>query len=158
MISVQSCRAEGPSWPVPIWSGPSVCSTQTQCTVVITVMVEQRSWWCGYKYKPGLIPLVHKQRLELLWEPSTKVCGPPRAAELHRHSSTSGSSGQLLVSHQMRMVGQPMRGLNSTTEGWRNGWHWEKRWQRYEDWGMLVRRGHRALLKIGREILLLFIE
>ncbi|KAK1891107.1 Erythroid differentiation-related factor 1, partial [Dissostichus eleginoides] len=33
MISVQSRRAEGPSWPVPIWSGPSVCSTQAQCTV-----------------------------------------------------------------------------------------------------------------------------
>lgn len=65
---------------------------------------------------PGLIPLVHKQRLELLWELSTKVCGPLRATELHSHYTTSGLSGQLLVSHQMRTVGQPVRGLNSTTE------------------------------------------
>lgn len=65
---------------------------------------------------PGLIPLVHKQRLELLWELSTKVCGPLRAAELHRYHTTSGLSGQLLLSHQMRTVGQPMRGLNSITE------------------------------------------
>lgn len=56
MISVQSCWAEGPSWPVPIWSGPSVCSTHAQCTVVITAMVRRRSWWCGYKYKPWSDP------------------------------------------------------------------------------------------------------
>ena len=56
MISVQGCRAEGPSWPVPIWSGPSVCSTQAQCTVVITATVRRRSWWCGYKYKPWSDP------------------------------------------------------------------------------------------------------
>lgn len=30
----------------------------------------------------------------------------------------SGLSGQLLVSHQMRTVGQPMRGLNSISEKW----------------------------------------
>lgn len=65
---------------------------------------------------PGLIPLVHKQRLELLWELSIKVCGPLRAAELHSHQTTSGLSGQLLVSHQMRTVGQPIRGLYSRTE------------------------------------------
>lgn len=40
-------------------------------------------WWCGGSHggvviniSPGLIPLVHKQRLELLWELSTKVRGP----------------------------------------------------------------------------------
>lgn len=82
-------------------------------------------WWCGGSHggvviniSSGLIPLVHKQRLELLWELSTKVCGPLRAAELHSHHTTSGLSGQLLVSHQMRTVGQPMRGLNSRTETW----------------------------------------
>lgn len=65
---------------------------------------------------PGLIPLVHKQRLELLWELSTKVCGPLRTAELHSRHTTSGLSGQLLVSRQMRTVRQPTTGLNSRTQ------------------------------------------
>lgn len=54
-------------------------------------------WWCCGSHggvviniRPGLIPLVHKQRLELLWELSTKVCGPLRAAELRSHHTTSG--------------------------------------------------------------------
>lgn len=118
-------------------------------------------WWCGgghggvvINISPGLIPLVHKQRLELLWELSTKVCGPLRATELHSHHTTLGLSGQLLVSHQMRTAGQPMRGLNSKAEGWSNGWHWQRWWQRYEGWSIGEQKGHRALFQIDWEILL----
>lgn len=102
---------------------------------------------------PGLIPLVHKQRLELLWELSTKVCGPLRTAELHSRHTTSGLSGQLLVSRQMRTVRQPMTGLNSRTQKEANGWHWERWWQRYEGGSMGPQRDHRALLQADWEIL-----
>lgn len=62
MISVQSCRAKGPSWPVPIWSGQ----------VSAPLRLNAQWWllrWCSgghggvvINISPGLIPLVHKQR------------------------------------------------------------------------------------------------
>lgn len=56
LIPLESYWVEGPSWLVPIWRGPSVCFTQAQCTLVITVMVRRSLRWCGYKYKPWSDP------------------------------------------------------------------------------------------------------
>jgi len=82
--------------------------------------------WCGgghggvvINISPGLIPLVHKQRFGAAcgnW--AQKACGPLRATELHSHCTTSGLPGQLLVSHQMRTVGQPIRVLNRGMKQW----------------------------------------
>lgn len=87
--------------------------------------------WCGgghggvvINISPGLIPLVHKQRFGAavgmehkgLWA-SEGLC------VLHSHYSTSGLSGQLVVSHQMRTAGQRTRGLHNRREGWSDCWH-----------------------------------
>lgn len=104
MISFQSRWAVGPSWPVPIWSKPSVCSPQSQCTVVITAMVRRRSWWCGYKYKLWSDPLVHNYRFEAA------------LGAMHKSMCASVGNWGLQLLHHPRLV-QPA-GASPAQDSW----------------------------------------
>lgn len=59
---------------------------------------------------PGLIPLVHKQRLELLWELSTKVCRPLRDVPQVCLASCWCLIAGVALAAQLRTFGQPVEG------------------------------------------------
>lgn len=74
-------------------------------------------WWCGGGYggvviniSPGLIPLVHKQRLELLWELSTKVWGPLRDVPQVCLASCWCLIAGVALAAQLRTFGEPAEG------------------------------------------------
>lgn len=88
-------------------------------------------WWCGgghggvvINISPGLIPLVHKQRLELLWELSTKGCGPLRAVP-----QVCLASCWCLT--RWGQLGSQWGDWIAFQRNEANGWHWKRWWQRF---------------------------